>query len=111
MAETYIKKPTMQESKSMEPWALFGVVQSRTNRFNKAIEYTKRWFDIGADDVEHESWWLSLTRSRLQVLCYAARKNRNAAAGVHLHTTRGWGLANVLAAYNREAHYKSTWME
>ena len=23
------KKPTMQESKSMEPWALFGVVQSR----------------------------------------------------------------------------------
>jgi len=66
----------------------------------KAIEFTKRWFDIGADDVEHADHDGSASPDRVyqyySMLLDAGVKVEKQI--VHFHTTRGWGLANVLAA-------------
>ncbi len=65
-----------------------------------AIIFTNRWFDIGADDVEHADHDGSASPNR--VYDYYAKmldsvKNPDKQIA-HFHTTRGWGLANVLAA-------------
>lgn len=67
---------------------------------SKAIEFTKRWFDIGATDVEHADHDGSASPDRVyqyfSMLLDAIPKPEKHIA--HFHTTRGWGLANVLAA-------------
>lgn len=67
---------------------------------SKAIEFTKRWFDIGANDVEHADHDGSASPDRVyqyfSMLLDAIPKPEKHIA--HFHTTRGWGLANVLAA-------------
>jgi hydroxymethylglutaryl-CoA lyase len=66
----------------------------------KAIEFTKRWFDIGANDVEHADHDGSASPNRVYDY-YSALLDaipRPEKQIVHFHTTRGWGLANVLAA-------------
>jgi len=65
-----------------------------------AIKFTNRWFDIGADDVEHADHDGSASPDRVfeyysQLLASVKNPNKQIA---HFHTTRGWGLANVLAA-------------
>ncbi|HNS16338.1 MAG TPA: hypothetical protein PKI34_00775 [Bacteroidales bacterium] len=67
---------------------------------SKAIEFTKRWFDIGADDVEHADHDGSASPDRVykyysMLLDAIPTPEKHI---VHFHTTRGWGLANVLAA-------------
>jgi hydroxymethylglutaryl-CoA lyase len=67
---------------------------------NKAIEFTKRWFDIGANDVEHADHDGSASPNRVydyysRLLDSVTNPEKQIA---HFHTTRGWGLANVLAA-------------
>jgi len=66
----------------------------------KAIEFTKRWFDIGANDVEHADHDGSASPDRVydyfsMLLDNVDNPHKQIA---HFHTTRGWGLANVLAA-------------
>ena len=66
----------------------------------KAIEFTKRWFDIGANDVEHADHDGSASPNRVydyysMLLDQVPRPEKQI---VHFHTTRGWGMANVLAA-------------
>jgi hydroxymethylglutaryl-CoA lyase len=66
----------------------------------KAIEFTKRWFDIGASDVEHADHDGSASPDRVyqyysMLLDAIPTPEKHI---VHFHTTRGWGLANVLAA-------------
>ncbi len=66
----------------------------------KAIEFTNRWFDIGADDVEHADHDGSASPDRVydyfsKLLDSVKDPHKQIA---HFHTTRGWGLANVLAA-------------
>lgn len=66
----------------------------------KAIEFTKRWFEIGANDVEHADHDGSASPNRVydyysMLLDSVPRPEKQI---VHFHTTRGWGLANVLAA-------------
>jgi hydroxymethylglutaryl-CoA lyase len=66
----------------------------------KAVEFTKRWFDIGADDVEHADHDGSASPDRVykyysMLLDSGVKVEKQI---VHFHTTRGWGLANVLAA-------------
>ncbi len=66
----------------------------------KAIEFTKRWFDIGANDVEHADHDGSASPDRVydyfsMLLDSVDNPHKQIA---HFHTTRGWGLANVLAA-------------
>jgi len=78
---------------------------------SKAIEFTKRWFDIGATDVEHADHDGSASPDRV----YRYYSMLMDAFGspdkhiVHFHTTRGWGMANVLAALQAGmTNYEST---
>ena len=77
----------------------------------QAIEFTKRWFDIGADDVEHADHDGSASPDRVydyysMLLDSIPTPEKHI---VHFHTTRGWGLANVLAALQAGmTHYEST---
>jgi len=66
----------------------------------KAIEFSKRWLDIGANDVEHADHDGSASPDRVyqyysMLLDSGVKVEKQI---VHFHTTRGWGLANVLAA-------------
>ena len=66
----------------------------------KAIEDTKRWFDIGANDVEHADHDGSASPDRVydyfsMLLDNVDNPHKQIA---HFHTLRGWGMANVLAA-------------
>ena len=65
-----------------------------------AVAFTKRWFDIGVNDVEHADHDGSASPDRIfkyfsMLQSEVGMTNKQI---VHLHTTRGWGLANVLAA-------------
>ena len=78
---------------------------------NKAIEFANRWFDIGADDVEHADHDGSASPDRVyeyysKMLSRVKDPHKQI---VHFHTTRGWGLANVLAALQAGAtNYESS---
>jgi len=66
----------------------------------KAVEFSKRWLDIGAADIEHADHDGSASPDRIyqyfsMVLDAMPDPMKHLA---HLHTTRGWGLANALAA-------------
>ena len=74
-------------------------IEGPTN-MDDAIDFTNRWFDIGADDVEHADHDGSASPDRVfdyysKMLQAVKNPNKQIA---HFHTTRGWGLANVLAA-------------
>ncbi|MBI5539149.1 MAG: pyruvate carboxyltransferase [Bacteroidia bacterium] len=67
---------------------------------SKAIDFTKRWLDIGASDVEHADHDGSASPDRIykyfsMLLDKFQKPDKHI---VHFHTTRGWGLANILAA-------------
>lgn len=66
----------------------------------KAIDFAKRWFDIGATDVEHADHDGSASPDRVYAYYSMLMENFDNPHKhiVHFHTTRGWGLANVLAA-------------
>lgn len=76
-----------------------------------AVAFAKRWFDIGANDVEHADHDGSASPDRIyryfSMVQEAIGKTHKQI--VHLHTTRGWGLANVLAALQAGmTNYEST---
>jgi hydroxymethylglutaryl-CoA lyase len=77
----------------------------------KAIEFTKRWFEAGATDVEHADHDGSASPDRVyryysMLLDEFGSPDKHI---VHFHTTRGWGLANVLAALQAGmTNYEST---
>jgi len=67
---------------------------------SKAIEFAQRWLDIGATDVEHADHDGSASPDRVykyfsMLMDHFGAPDKHI---VHFHTTRGWGLANVLAA-------------
>ena len=80
-------------------------------RMEKAIEFTKHWFDIGVNDVEHADHDGSASPDRVyryysMLLDSGVRVEKQI---VHFHTTRGWGLANVFAALQAGMiNYEST---
>lgn len=112
MAETYIKKAHDAVIKvNGTVSTIWGCPIEGPTDLNKAIEYTKRWFDIGADDVEHADHDGSASPDRVyRYYAMLQEKIGNTSKQiVHLHTTRGWGLANVLAALQAGmTHYEST---
>lgn len=69
-------------------------------KLEDAITFTKRWFEIGANDVEHADHDGSASPDRVyryfSMLLNSVDNPHKQIA--HFHTTRGWGLANVLAA-------------
>lgn len=78
---------------------------------NKAIEFTQRWLDIGANDVEHADHDGSATPDRIyNYFSMLMDKFQSPEKHiVHLHSTHGWGLANVLASLQAGmTNYEST---
>ncbi len=77
----------------------------------KAVEFTRLWLDIGADDIEHADHDGSAPPHKVyeyfsMILEAIPDPGKHLA---HFHVTRGWGLANVLAALNAGiTHFEST---
>ena len=77
----------------------------------KAVEFTSRWLDIGADDIEHADHDGSAPPNKVyeyysMILDAIPDPAKHVA---HFHVTRGWGLANVLAALQAGiTHFEST---
>ncbi|NSW84905.1 MAG: pyruvate carboxyltransferase [Syntrophobacteraceae bacterium] len=77
----------------------------------KAVEFSRRWLDIGADDIEHADHDGSAPPNRVfeyysMIMDAMPDPSRHVA---HFHVTRGWGLANVLAALQAGiTHFEST---
>ena len=80
-------------------------------KMEDAIEFAKRWLDIGANDVEHADHDGSASPDRVfkyysMLMDVIDNPHKHI---VHFHTTRGWGLANVLAALQvGMTNYEST---
>ena len=79
---------------------IWGSPISGPTRFEDAIEFTKRWLSIGADDIEHADHDGSAPPNQVyryfsMILDELPNTDLHIA---HFHVTRGWGLANVLAA-------------
>jgi hydroxymethylglutaryl-CoA lyase len=77
----------------------------------RAVAFTKRWLDIGADDIEHADHDGSAPPNKVfeyysMILDDIPDPTKHIA---HFHVTRGWGLANVLAALQAGiTHFEST---
>jgi hydroxymethylglutaryl-CoA lyase len=77
----------------------------------KAVEFTKRWLEIGADDIEHADHDGSAPPNKVyeyysMIMDAIPDPTKHV---VHFHVTRGWGLANVLAALQAGmTHFEST---
>ena len=88
-----------------------GVPDRRSDRNGESSEFAKRWLDIGADDIEHADHDGSAPPDRVyqyysMILDAIPDTTRHIA---HFHVTRGWGLANILAALQAGiTHFEST---
>jgi len=112
MAEEYIKKAQDAGIKvNGTVSTIWGCPIEGPTDLNKAIEFTQRWFDIGANDVEHADHDGSASPDRVYRY-YSMLQEKVGMTHkqiVHFHTTRGWGLANVLAALQAGmTNYEST---
>ena len=79
---------------------IWGSPISGPTDLRKAVEFTKRWLSLGADDVEHADHDGSAPPDQVyryfsMILEEMPDPDLHVA---HFHVTRGWGLANVLAA-------------
>jgi len=79
---------------------IWGSPISGPTKFEDALEFTKRWLAIGADDIEHADHDGSAPPDQVyryfsMILDAIPNKDLHVA---HFHVTRGWGPANVLAA-------------
>jgi hydroxymethylglutaryl-CoA lyase len=101
MAEKYIKKANDAGIKvNGTVSTIWGCPIEGPTDLKKAVDFTKRWFDIGVKDVEHADHDGSASPDRIykyfsMLMDEFQKPNKHI---VHLHTTRGWGLANILAA-------------
>jgi hydroxymethylglutaryl-CoA lyase len=112
MAEEWVKKARDAGIKvNGTVSTIWGCPIEGPTEMSKAIEFTKRWFDIGASDVEHADHDGSASPDRVykyfSMLLDSVDNPEKQIA--HFHTTRGWGLANVLAALQAGmTNYEST---
>lgn len=79
---------------------IWGSPISGPTRLEEAVEFTKRWLEIGAADIEHADHDGSAPPDQVykyysMILDEVPDKKLHVA---HFHVTRGWGTANVLAA-------------
>ena len=101
MSEEYIKKASDAGIKvNGTVSTIWGCPIEGPTEMKKAVEFTKRWLDIGASDVEHADHDGSASPDRVfeyysMILNAIPDTSKHI---VHFHTTRGWGLANVLAS-------------
>jgi len=79
---------------------IWGSPISGPTKLEDAIEFTRRWLSIGADDIEHADHDGSAPPDqtyRYFSMLLDAIPNPDLHVA-HFHVSRGWGLANVLAA-------------
>ncbi|HUT69948.1 MAG TPA: hypothetical protein VMW89_04660 [Desulfatiglandales bacterium] len=79
---------------------IWGSPISGPTKLTDAIEFTKRWLSIGADDIEHADHDGSAPPDQVYryfAMLLDAIPNPDLHVA-HFHVSRGWGLANVLAA-------------
>jgi hydroxymethylglutaryl-CoA lyase len=79
---------------------IWGSPISGPTKLEDAVEFTKRWLSIGADDIEHADHDGSAPPDkvyRYYSMILDALPNTDLHVA-HFHVTRGWGNANVLAA-------------
>jgi hydroxymethylglutaryl-CoA lyase len=112
MCEKYIKKAHDAGVKvNGTVSTIWGCPIEGPTELKKAVEFTKRFLDIGADDIEHADHDGSAPPNKVyeyfsMVLDAIPDPNLHIA---HFHVTRGWGLANVLAALQAGiTHFEST---
>ena len=112
MCETYIPKAHdagMKVNGTVS--TIWGCPIEGPTDLQKAVAFTRRWLDIGADDVEHADHDGSAPPNKVyeyfsMILDAIPDPAKHIA---HFHVTRGWGLANVLAALNAGVtHFEST---
>ncbi len=112
MSEEWIKKANDAGIKvNGTVSTIWGCPITGPTEMSKAVEFSKRWLDIGAYDVEHADHDGSASPDRVykyfsMLLNAIPDPSKHI---VHFHTTRGWGLANVLAALQAGmTHYEAT---
>ena len=112
MAEKYIpmaRKAGMEVCGTVS--TIWGCPLTGPTDMNLAIDYTQRWLDMGATDIEHadhdgSGTPVSIYKYFSLLLERIPDPSKHI---VHLHTTRGWGLANALAALQAGmTHFEST---
>ena len=112
MCETYIKKAHDAGIKvNGTVSTIWGCPIEGPTEMKKAVEFTQRWLDIGADDIEHADHDGSAPPNKVyeyySMIMEAIPDPTKHIA--HFHVTRGWGLANVLAALQAGiTHFEST---
>jgi hydroxymethylglutaryl-CoA lyase len=112
MCETYIPKAHDAGMKVCGTVStIWGCPIEGPTEMKKAVEFTQRWLDIGADDIEHADHDGSAPPNKVyeyysMILDAIPDPTKHVA---HFHVTRGWGLANVLAALQAGiTHFEST---
>jgi len=112
MAEKYIPKALDAGLKvNGTVSTIWGCPIEGPTELSRAVDFTERWLSIGASDVEHADHDGSASPDRIyryfsMLLDRVQNPHKHI---VHLHTTRGWGLANVLAALQAGmTNYEST---
>ncbi len=101
MAEKYIKEANDCGIKvNGAVSTIWGCPIEGPTDLNRALEFAQRWLDIGASDVEHADHDGSATPDKIyQYFSMLLDKIPDPEKHVvHLHSTHGWGLANVFAA-------------
>jgi len=90
---------------------IWGCPMEGPTRLEDAVAFTKRFLEIGADDIEHADHDGSAPPNKVydyysMILDAIPDVSKHVA---HFHVTRGWGLANVLAALQAGiVRYEST---
>jgi hydroxymethylglutaryl-CoA lyase len=90
---------------------IWGCPMEGPTRLEDAVTFTKRFLEIGADDIEHADHDGSAPPNKVyeyysMILDAIPDTTKHIA---HFHVTRGWGLANVLAALQAGiVRYEST---
>ncbi len=112
MCETYIPKVHDAGMKVCGTVStIWGCPIEGPTKMETAVAFTRRWLDIGADDIEHADHDGSAPPDKVHdyfsmILDAIPDPAKHIA---HFHVSRGWGLANVLAALQAGiTHFEST---
>ena len=112
MSEEYIKKAHDAGMKVCGTVStIWGCPIAGPTKLEDAVTFTKRWLDIGADDIEHADHDGSAPPNKVyeyfsMIMDAIPDPTKHIA---HFHVTRGWGNANILAALQAGiTHFEST---
>lgn len=112
MSEKYIRKAKVAGLKVCGTVStIWGCPITGATDMKLAVDYTQRWLDIGADDIEHADHDGSGVPTNVyeyfsMLLDRIPDPEKHI---VHLHSTRGRGLANAFAALQAGmTHFEST---